>query len=408
MTIRQQRRRVAILTSFDPPTHYSRYLTQALARATPQWQLAAVVERDTSPPPPGITVLPAWQRGALAYFCAYEAIRRFHPDLVHIQHELTMYGGPLSTALFPLLLALLRLEGFPVVTTVHAVVAPWEVDDDFLRAFGLSGRPWRQTAVRLLFRAIYRAIGILSDEVIVHSPWMRRQLVLGYSIPKARVSTIPIGISEQPETAPQEPSTEPWWDCSLHDAPFFLFFGYLVRRKGLEYLIKAFSQFATTHPKHRLVIAGGVLEYQRDYASKLAEQVQGTSVANRILFTGFLEPEAIHWLYTHCLAVVLPYAYSISASLPLSFAYQHGKPVVGTSLGSLCDDIHHHVNGLLVEPRSVSALHDGLARIADDDALRAQLAAGATATARARTWNQCAQSTVTVYDNVLVRRAKSW
>src|SRR3990167_6184182 len=78
--------------------------------------------------------------------------------------------------------------------------------------------------------------------------------------------------------------------------------------------------------------------------------------ANRFHFTGFISEAELNWLYDLALALILPYTLSISSSLPLTFAFQHGKPVLASSIGTLRDEIQPSKDGLLFTPRSAPAI----------------------------------------------------
>jgi hypothetical protein len=65
----------------------------------------------------------------------------------------------------------------------------------------------------------------------------------------------------------------------------------------------------------------------------------------------------------------------------ISLALAAGRPVIATLTPATVDHLRHGVNALLVPPGSAAALAEAMQRLDDDDALRARLAAGATAAA---------------------------
>lgn len=396
-------RAVAMVTSLEGPTNYARFLTSALADAS-DWKVVTITERNALRAPDGVAQRRSWQPGPTAYTDIIRAVNMERPALVHIQHELTWYGGPISTALFPLLVIGLRLSGFQVVTTIHAVVTPWEVDDDFLRTFSFPRSRWRSLAMILLFRLLYRTVGAASNAVVVHSNSLKKDITSAYGVAQEKVHVIPIGVTPARNRELAAPTEEPWWKHSLSTQPFFLCFGYLHRRKGLEFLIQAFHQFGAQHPGHHLVIAGGTLDYQRDYADFLRRQASTSSVGERILFTGFINPPVIQWLHANCIAAILPHAFSVSASMPLAFAFEFGRPVICSAIGTLVDEVVDGVNGLLVEPRSADAIQGAMERITTDQGLRTRLAIGTETTAKQRSWLRCAARTASLYDQILAAK----
>ena len=389
-----------MITSLEGSTNYSRFLMGALTRTT-DWKVVAITERNAPEAPDGVTQRRSWHPGRTAYTEILRAVKVARPALVHIQHELTWYGGPFTTALFPLLVLGLRIAGFRVVTTTHAVVAPWDIDNDFLRTFSLPSSRWRRGTMRVLFHLLYRSVAALSDAIIVHSSSLKADMTRGYGIAQAKIHVIPIGVTPARNRDIIAPTEEAWWRSSLDRGPFFLCFGYLHRRKGLEFLIQAFEQFVAQHSAYQLVIAGGTLSYQQEYADALKHQARTSSVSERIIFTGFVNPRAIQWLHANCTAAILPHAFSVSASMPLTFAFEYGRPVVCSAIGTLLDEVIDGVNGLLVEPRSAMALGLALERIAANPGLRARLANGTKEAARSRSWSDCATRTAKLYDRIL-------
>lgn len=146
-----------------------------------------------------------------------------------------------------------------------------------------------------------------------------------------------------------------------------------------------------------LVLAGGELDYQREYARSLQEDVRRRRLENKILFTSFVPSDEIEKLFACCEFVVLPYTYSISSSLPLSFAMQYGKPVIATRLGTLAEEVEDGVTGLLVPARDSAALSEAMQRLITDEMLLRRLGEGARERGRQRSWAAVADQTIQIY-----------
>ena len=58
---------------------------------------------------------------------------------------------------------------------------------------------------------------------------------------------------------------------------YFLYFGYIVRRKGLEKLIHGFAKFHKKHPDFKLVLAGGTIRGQEKAKDEIRNSHQGDS-----------------------------------------------------------------------------------------------------------------------------------
>jgi glycosyltransferase involved in cell wall biosynthesis len=122
----------------------------------------------------------------------------------------------------------------------------------------------------------------------------------------------------------------------------------LVRRKGLDVLIRALS-LCTTHDLE-LVIAG---EGPREGAlRRLAGEL---NLTDRVVFTGRVEGHALMELYRSADCFALP-STSESFSMALLEAMASGLPVVGSDVGGIPELVTDGINGILVPPAQVEAL----------------------------------------------------
>ncbi|MDP4145743.1 MAG: glycosyltransferase [Bacillota bacterium] len=130
------------------------------------------------------------------------------------------------------------------------------------------------------------------------------------------------------------------------DKKIILYFGRIVKRKGLEILIKAFKEL-DRNGSYLLICGDGEF---KQYCVELAERLN----IRDICFTGFVPPEKRREYYSQCDLFVLPsYFYKGEGEpwgLSLNEAMQFGKPVIATSaVGSAYDLILSGKNGYIVE-----------------------------------------------------------
>ncbi|MCL4486902.1 MAG: glycosyltransferase family 4 protein [Chloroflexi bacterium] len=392
---------IAFVTMLQPETHYSRYLIGALQDCLrDRANLLIYADKDPRNQVLYPNVKLVWTPTLLFPFQIAGQVVKDRPSVVHLQHEINMYGGPSTAILFPLLLVLLWLVRTKTVVTVHSVVSPDQVDAEFMRTF--SWRPSRLLihSVRAFFSVLYRSIGWFCARVIVHSQYMANLLAAGYGVRLDKIVSIPIGVPEPSGVAPAFLGDETTWAAALRGKKFLLYFGYIIRRKGLEYLIDAFDSIHAEFGDYVLVLAGGELDYQKDYASHLRAEVKERALDGSIVFTSFISADQIQALFARCDFAVLPYTYSISSSLPLSFAMQYGKPVIATGLGTLEEEVQDHATGLLVPPRDAAALAAAMRTLLADEPLRRRLGESARDKGRQRSWLAVAGQSVQVYQSV--------
>lgn len=145
-----------------------------------------------------------------------------------------------------------------------------------------------------------------------------------------------------------------------------LYSGKITSIKGVDLFIKAAKQF----PEYVFVIMGDGCE--RDNMDNI---IQKNKITN-VMFTGYLgagDKKIIPELYRLAKVVVVPS--TVSEGIPLSAleAMSSGTPVVASNIGGIPTAVKHMKNGILIKPKSTSALVDGLKIILDDKKLAARL-----------------------------------
>jgi len=131
-----------------------------------------------------------------------------------------------------------------------------------------------------------------------------------------------------------------------------LFFGRILKYKGLQYLIEAFKKL--DEDKYELIIAGeGLIDFF------IAQK-------NIKIINKFIEDEEIPSLFINSDIVVLPYeSASQSGVIYLSLAFN--KPVIVSDVGSFAEVIKNNVNGIIIKSKSVFELLEAIKCISNND-----------------------------------------
>jgi glycosyltransferase involved in cell wall biosynthesis len=116
-------------------------------------------------------------------------------------------------------------------------------------------------------------------------------------------------------------------------------------------------------------------------------------IAERVRFTGYVADEDLPALLSGALAFVFPSLYE-GFGMPVLEAMACGAPVLTSSSSSLPEVAGDAA--LLVDPEDSVALTHGLARLATDAGLRADLRTRGLARAATFTWERCAEETLAV------------
>ncbi len=142
--------------------------------------------------------------------------------------------------------------------------------------------------------------------------------------------------------------------------PTFLFCGRLDVEKGVEYLVRAFTEVRRTAPRAQLRIAGRGPELDRLVA--LAGELD---VGDAVSFLGWLLPNDIEAELSRAWVLVAPSLWAEPLGLVALEAIVRGVPVIATSIGGFAETVEESVSGFLVPNGDVGALAERMAAIAE-------------------------------------------
>ena len=140
-----------------------------------------------------------------------------------------------------------------------------------------------------------------------------------------------------------------------------LFVGHFRKRKGMDYLIKAFRSLKRDDSV--LIIAGSGEE--EDHLKSLAE---GT---DHILFPGFVQGQQKTKYYSLADIFVLP-TLDDCWGLVVNEAMSFGLPIIVTERAGCAPELAKD-NGIIVPARNVEALKGAMQKLLDNDRLRRQM-----------------------------------
>jgi glycosyltransferase involved in cell wall biosynthesis len=386
---------VAIVSKLYPRTHYTIYLGKALEQLQDsKFSLIFYRSRSEKDSAELSHAKNIWSQNILYPFQIIRQSIKDRPRIVHVQHEFSMFGGPMTAGVFPLLLILLRLSRARTIVTIHAIVPPSMANAEFATTFGVAGKSW--LLLRCAIVLIYRSTALLSSAVIVHAKAHQLLLERAYSANPSKINVVPIGVPENYK--PVEITKK--WTAILHEKRTILFFGYLTGRKGVEFLLRAFADLVESHSNWVLVVAGGKLPYSDSYVRGLQEQIIDLGVQDKVVFltTTPFPTDELHELFELADFVVLPYTLPVGGgSLVLSYAMQHAKPVIVTESDVMRELVGHGEVGFLCRPKDVVSLKEAMRTMMDDPSLRHEFSAAMRKKAAALAWSNSADMTKNIY-----------
>lgn len=247
-------------------------------------------------------------------------------DVVHFHAE-----GPCAMLWLP------RLFGKRCVATVHGLDHQRSKWGGFASKYILFGE---KCAVKY------------AHEIIVLSKNVQQYFEDTYS---RKTVFIPNGVS-RPTLLPAEFIADKW---GLDKDEYILFLGRLVPEKGLKYLIEAFKNVKT---EKKLVIAGSASDTD-SFAKEITDMAKDDP---RIMFTGFVEGNPLHELFSNAYIYVLP---SDLEGMPLSLleAMSYSNCCLTSDIPECAQVIGEY--GVTFRKSDVSDLSDKLQMLCDDTAL---------------------------------------
>ena len=224
--------KIAILGDYPPRqcgiATFTRDLREAVAALRPDWDcpVITVTEPEASHEYPAEVrfEIPEDDRGA--YLRAADFLNLSHADVLCVQHEFGIFGGPAGSHVTELL----GRARMPTVTTLHTVLANPD------------------PAQRLAFGGIVEN----SSKLVVMTERGAEMLRDIHGVAPEKIAVIPHGIPDTPFMDPNFHKDR----FGIAGRPALLTFGLLSPGKGIEYAIRAMPEIAERHPDAIYIVLG--------------------------------------------------------------------------------------------------------------------------------------------------------
>ena len=182
--------------------------------------------------------------------------------------------------------------------------------------------------------------------------------------------------------------------------PYFLYVGTIQPRKNLARLLEAFASAGGggwglgvgMQPSNPQLVIAGKHGWLTNEIERQSIQLFGPD-SPAVRFTGYIADADLPALLSGALAFVFPSLYE-GFGMPLLEAMACGTPVLASSTSALPEIAGDAA--LLIDPEDIAAIADGMARLASNAVLRADLRARGLARVAQFTWKRCAEATLAV------------
>ncbi len=318
-----------------------------------------------------------------AYEDAAEFLNFNNIDMVCLQHEYGIFGGPAGSHI----LHLLRGLKMPVVTTLHTVLR--EPNPDQLM--------------------VMQEIAELSDRLVVMSQLSSQFLQEIFKVPGSKIDMVPHGVPDVPFLDPNFYKDR----FGVEGKAVLLTFGLLSPNKGIENVIQALPQILSKHKNVMYIVAGAthphILRREGDkYRASLQTLAKEVGVESNVIFHDrFVSPEEMAEFIGAADIYITPYRYEAQVvSGTLAYALGAGKAIISTPYWhaiELLDDRR----GALVPFQNPGAIAQKTIELLDTPAIRHAMRKRAYVFGRDMVWQRVAQGYMESFARVRSDRMES-
>jgi len=302
-----------------------------------------------------------------SYRRAADFLNSSNVDVVSVQHEFGIFGGPAGRHL----LALLRDLKAPAVTTLHTVLLEPNVDQ----------------------HRVMRKLIAHSTRLVVMTERGRTILQEVYQAPPAKIDLIPHGIPDVAFVAPHYCKEQ----FGVGGKKVLLTFGLLSPNKGIEHVLNALPGIVAEFPDVVYIVLGATHPHElrtRGEAYRLGLQAiaRENKLDNHVIFHNrFVDLKELTEFIGAADVYITPYLdEGQSTSGTLAYAFGAGKPVISTPYRHAAELLRDQ-RGILVpfaDPKAIARELRGLLR---DEKRRNAMSDKAYGLGRTMVWSNTAR-----------------
>ena len=276
-----------------------------------------------------------------SYRRAADFLNSSNVDVVSVQHEFGIFGGPAGSHL----LALLRGLAAPVVTTLHTVLRQPNADQ----------------------RRVMQGLLARSTRLVVMTERGRTILQEVYQAPPAKIDLIPHGIPDVPFVDPDYYKDQ----FGVCGKKVLLTFGLLSPNKGIEHVLNALPEVVAEFPDVVYIVLGATHPHElrtrgEAYRLGLEAVARKNKLEKNVIFHNrFVELKELTEFIGAADLYITPYLDEAQiTSGTLAYAFGAGKAVISTPYWHAAELLRDQ-RGVLVpfaDPRAIAREVSGLLR----------------------------------------------
>jgi glycosyltransferase involved in cell wall biosynthesis len=302
-----------------------------------------------------------------SYLRAADFLNISNVDVVCLQHEFGIFGGPAGSHV----LALLRELRMPVVVTLHTVLRQPRTDQ----------------------RLVMQELITLSTRLVVMSARGRQMLQDIYQAPPAKIDLIHHGIPDIPFVDPNDLKEE----FGVSGKSVLFTFGLLSPNKGIEHVLNALPTIVAEFPNVVYMVVGATHPNEaRERGEAYRVGLEILAAKNRIeknviFYNSFVDLDTLKDFIGATDVYITPYLNEAqSTSGTLAYTFGSGKPVVSTPYWHAAELLANG-QGVLVPFGNAEAIATEVCGLLRDDVRRNAMRDRAYKLGREMVWSNVAR-----------------
>jgi glycosyltransferase involved in cell wall biosynthesis len=317
------------------------------------------------------------------YSIASKFLNISQTDIVCVQHEYGLFGGPAGSHLLKLL-GDLRM---PIVTTLHTILKDPAPE----------------------YRDVMRRLADISDKLVVMSHKASDFLKDIYAVPEEKIAFIHHGIPDTPFIDPSFYKDK----FGVEGKKVLLTFGLLSPNKGIENVLQALPAVINKHPDIVFIILGAthpnILKFHGDsYRIMLQQLILKLGISKHVIFQNrFVELRELCEFLGIADIYVTPYLEEAQiTSGTLAYAMGTGKAVISTPYWYATEMLAKG-RGCIVPFNDPGAIADQINDLLDNDIERHAMRKKAYTFSRDAIWKEVSRKYLQVFSEVQQNRTRN-
>jgi glycosyltransferase involved in cell wall biosynthesis len=379
--------RVAVIGNYLPRrcgiATFTTDLTEALTAQQPRCSFFALPVNDIDegynyPAPVRFEIT---EQEIDSYSRAADFLNIANTDVVSLQHEFGIYGGPAGSHI----LTLLETLRMPVITTLHTILRNPDAKQ----------------------RRVMTDLTRLSSRMVVMSERGRDFLSEIYRVPSEKIDLIPHGVHDTHFVDPNFHKDQ----FGVEGRTVLLTFGLLSQNKGIENVINALPNIIAKHPEVVYLVLGAthpnVKRHEGEtYRLALQQLAQAKGVADHVIFHNrFVDTAELMQFIGAADVYLTPYLNAEQiVSGTLAYTVGAGKAVISTPYWH-AEELLADGRGAIVPFRDPDAIAEQVLELLDNDVKRHAMRKRAYQHGRSMTWQETAQRYMESFERARAERS---